>query len=42
MDSIEELYQAAVELVNMRYPSGWGGAAAIRTESRQNINKRCS
>ncbi|MDN3617338.1 cytidine deaminase [Vibrio gallaecicus] len=34
MDSIEkELYQAAVELVNMRYPSGWGGAAAIRTES---------
>ncbi|MCC4856784.1 cytidine deaminase [Vibrio lentus] len=34
MDSIEkELYQAAIELVNMRYPSGWGGAAAIRTES---------
>ncbi|HHE0475688.1 TPA: cytidine deaminase, partial [Vibrio parahaemolyticus] len=34
MDNIEkELYQAAVELVNMRYPSGWGGAAAIRTES---------
>ena len=34
MDNIEkELYQAAVELVNMRYPSGWGGAAAVRTES---------
>ncbi|EGR0050354.1 cytidine deaminase [Vibrio vulnificus] len=34
MDNIEkELYQAAVELVNVRYPSGWGGAAAIRTES---------
>ena len=33
MDSIEqELYQAAVELINMRYPSGRGGAAAIRTE----------
>ncbi|OZS59978.1 cytidine deaminase, partial [Vibrio vulnificus] len=29
MDNIEkELYQAAVELVNVRYPSGWGGAAA--------------
>ncbi|WP_339326252.1 cytidine deaminase [Vibrio vulnificus] len=22
-----------MELVNMRYPSGWGGAAAVRTES---------
>ncbi|ELB2836653.1 cytidine deaminase [Vibrio alginolyticus] len=34
MDNIEkELYQAAIELVNMRYPSGWGGAAAVRTES---------
>ncbi|HAS6957245.1 TPA: cytidine deaminase, partial [Vibrio vulnificus] len=34
MDNIEkELYQAAVELVNMRYPAGWGGAAAVRTES---------
>ncbi len=34
MENIEkELYQAAIELVNMRYPSGWGGAAAVRTES---------
>ncbi|HHC6527373.1 TPA: cytidine deaminase [Vibrio parahaemolyticus] len=34
MDNIEkDLYQAAIELVNMRYPSGWGGAAAVRTES---------
>lgn len=34
MDNIEkELYQAAVELVSMRYPSGWGGAAAVRNES---------
>ncbi|WP_434764061.1 cytidine deaminase [Vibrio fortis] len=34
MDNIEkELYQAAVELVNKRYPVGWGGAAAVRTES---------
>ncbi|EIY6182632.1 cytidine deaminase [Vibrio parahaemolyticus] len=34
MDNIEkELYQAAIELVNMRYPSGWGSAAAVRTES---------
>ncbi|MGR3073901.1 cytidine deaminase, partial [Vibrio vulnificus] len=25
MENIEkELYQAAIELVNMRYPSGWG------------------
>ncbi|HAS8344480.1 TPA: cytidine deaminase, partial [Vibrio vulnificus] len=30
MNNIEkELYQAAIELVNMRYPSGWGGAAAV-------------
>ena len=29
MENIEkELYQAAIELVNMRYPSGWGGAAS--------------
>jgi cytidine deaminase len=34
MDNIEkELYQAAVELVKVRYPSDWGGAAAVRTES---------
>ncbi|MBY5920140.1 cytidine deaminase [Ferrimonas balearica] len=28
-----ELYQAAVDLINTRYPSGWGGAAAVRTET---------
>ena len=34
MEKIEsELYQAAVELIKTRYPSGWGGAAAVRTES---------
>ena len=32
--SIEnELYQAAVTLIERRYPKGWGGAAAVRTES---------
>jgi cytidine deaminase len=29
----KELYQAAVELIERRYPTGWGGAAAVRTES---------
>lgn len=34
MNNIENaLYQAALELVKVRYPSGWGGAAAVRTES---------
>ncbi|MFD2176013.1 cytidine deaminase [Veronia pacifica] len=37
MDNMEkaenEMYQAAVELVKTRYPRGWGGAAAVRTES---------
>ena len=28
-----ELYKAAIELIENRYPQGWGGAAAIRTES---------
>ncbi|GAJ72442.1 hypothetical protein JCM18904_3264 [Vibrio sp. JCM 18904] len=50
MDNIEkELYQAAIELVNMRYPSGWGGAAAVRTESGKiltsiapDTKKRCT
>ena len=27
------LYQAAVALIESRYPTGWGGAAAVRTES---------
>ncbi len=29
----QELYQAAKDLINQRYPIGWGGAAAIRTKS---------
>ena len=27
------LYQAAIELIKKRYPSGWGGAAAMYTEN---------
>ena len=27
------LYQSAIALIEARYPKGWGGAAAIRTES---------
>ena len=27
------LFKSAVELIESRYPQGWGGAAAIRTES---------
>ncbi|MBD1577655.1 MULTISPECIES: cytidine deaminase [Vibrio] len=34
MNNIEmSLYQAAINLIESRYPAGWGGAAAIRTES---------
>lgn len=34
MEEVEKaLYQAAVELIERRYPSGWGGAAAVRTAS---------
>ena len=29
----QELYQAAINLINQRYPIGWGGAAAVRTKS---------
>lgn len=29
----QELYHAAVELIQKRYPRGWGGAAAVRTET---------
>ncbi len=28
-----ELYSAAVELIQSRYPNGWGGAAAVRTST---------
>jgi len=27
------LYETAIALIEKRYPSGWGGAAAIRTET---------
>lgn len=34
MDDIgKSLYLSAVELIETRYPIGWGGAAAVRTES---------
>lgn len=29
----KDLYQAAVNLIESRYPQGWGGAAAVRTET---------
>jgi len=29
----EQLFKAAAELTQLRYPSDWGGAAAIRTET---------
>ncbi|CAH7301288.1 Cytidine deaminase [Vibrio chagasii] len=31
----QELYHAAVDLIKKRYPRGWGGAAAVRTETRK-------
>ncbi|SJL83460.1 cytidine deaminase [Vibrio palustris] len=34
MENIEkDLYDAAAQLIESRYPIGWGGAAAVRTES---------
>lgn len=34
MERIEkDLYDAAVQLIETRYPAGWGGAAAVRTRS---------
>ncbi len=33
MNIENELYEAAVSLAERRYPFGWGGAAAIRTET---------
>lgn len=33
MEIEEELYKAAVSLIETRYPSGEGGAAALRTSS---------
>ncbi|MES2825619.1 MAG: cytidine deaminase [Pseudomonadota bacterium] len=29
----QELFEAAKKLINFRYPTGWGGAAALATES---------
>ncbi|SFK33660.1 cytidine deaminase [Halobacillus dabanensis] len=31
MDIEQKLYQAATELIEERYPDGWGGAAAMHT-----------
>lgn len=31
MDIEQKLYQAAIELIEKRYPTGWGGAAAMYT-----------
>ncbi|WP_411213599.1 cytidine deaminase [Terribacillus saccharophilus] len=28
---MDMLYEAAIQLIKQRYPSGWGGAAAMRT-----------
>ncbi|MDQ2078422.1 cytidine deaminase [Marinimicrobium sp. ABcell2] len=33
MSADQELYDAAVALIERRYPTGFGGAAAIRTET---------
>ena len=33
MNIEQQLFTAAAELVNTRYPKDWGGAAAIRTET---------
>lgn len=30
----DELYRSAAELIEHRYPAGWGGAAAMRLEGR--------
>jgi|SRR5690606_14610752 len=35
MDIERKLYQAAIKLIEDRYPSGWGGAAAMHTEDGQ-------
>lgn len=32
VDMEQKLYQAAIDLIEKRYPSGWGGAAAMYTE----------
>lgn len=37
MNIEQKLYQAAIDLVEKRYPSGWGGAAAMYTDDGQII-----
>ncbi|WP_163581938.1 cytidine deaminase [Gracilibacillus saliphilus] len=35
MNIEQKLYQSAIELIKTRYPTGWGGAAAMYTEDGQ-------
>ncbi|MDQ0350344.1 cytidine deaminase [Alkalibacillus filiformis] len=35
MNIEQKLYQTAIDLIEKRYPSGWGGAAAMYTEDDQ-------
>lgn len=35
MNIENQMYTKAVELIEKRYPKGWGGAAVIRTEDNQ-------
>lgn len=32
----EALYRSAVELIERKYPTGWGGAAAMRLAGKDN------
>lgn len=32
MDLLKRLYNAAVELIDYKYPAGWGGASAMHTD----------
>jgi cytidine deaminase len=34
-----ELYNAAIDLIKLRYPSGWGGAAAVCLLEANKLNK---
>ncbi|MDX8367955.1 cytidine deaminase [Cytobacillus sp. IB215665] len=35
MNIEQKLYQASIELIKLRYPTGWGGAAAMYTDDGQ-------
>ena len=37
----KEMYQKAVELIEKRYPSGWGGAAVVHTEKGSFFTSVC-